>query len=221
MNIIKKFLHNSIIHILGFITSTIAWIFLSVGDKYFWDYKLHLIISAIILSAFIIIYIKKINEKLEEILPSAALYFFLVIFIPPIATTNYVGLRLCDKEGYIQDDAFCDVNNPDVIKYKGKGYKVERNYYSWRHAEMLKRYSTDNCEFTYQFMNSILFYFYYTLERVFAYLIAIIICVLLLTTYQFFNSKNKLHYNSKLIKSGLIIVFFILLYNTTYIASLP
>lgn len=98
------------------------------------------IIFVVILGRFLT-YNMKISHR-NLLVAGAFLFLLLPIFwsiLPLKIPQKYVGLRKQDAEGYVISDEYCPNDCAQVSFLKGKGYQVERQYYSWRYAELLIR----------------------------------------------------------------------------------
>ena len=158
----------------------------------------------------------------------ASILFPLFWLILPIKVhQSYVGLRLKDEDGYIVQDRYCLSSCEEVSRLKTVGYLVERKFYSWRYAELLKRVSVENaCCISRPFDSKYFFATLLVLELTFEYLPVIFVLALILLLYERYNRVDIRVFGEEFLKSnhdvrkinalGVLLLCVIVLYNLAY-----
>jgi hypothetical protein len=126
------------------------------------------------------------------------LFFPLLWYVFPIKITqDYIGLRKTDdtglivNEGFILVDEYCKNNcNINEILIR-QGYKKERKFYSWKYAELLGRYPSDDlCCYNLPFDNMFLFGLFLLLEITFEYFPLILFLTILFSLVEYIRRKE-------------------------------
>lgn len=154
------------------------------------------VFNVIVLLIFGGFFITKLKLNYQRIL----IFGFLVFLVFPVfwyilpikIPQEYIGFRKTDDSGLYEDSSFiiadeycrkdCGINEK-LIK---QGYYQERKFYSWKYAELLGRYPSDNfCCYNQTFDNIYLFGVFLLLEITFEYFPVILLLTILVSIFEY------------------------------------
>ena len=149
INIIEKVIFklsmSTICAIVGNIYLVLLFIFY---EESFILPKFWIAINILIILIFGGFLIQKLKLNYQTIL--AASFFTFLLFpifwslLPVKIPQDYIGLRKTDETGYILADEYCKKDCNITKSLINRDYYEERKFYSWRYAELLGRYPSDD-----------------------------------------------------------------------------
>ena len=145
---------------------------------------------------------------------------------------DYIGLRKTDESGFIVAEEYCNKDCNITSKLIAQDFYEERKFYSWRYAELLGRFPSDDfCCHNQPFNNEYFFGILILLELTFEYLPIIVILTFLVTIFEYYKRKDLSSFSIDFVSKddfdirkinaiGLILIAIIVLYNVAYMKSI-